>query len=413
MGHKQPVEGHLELDEGRLLTWSGDGSLRLWNLEDGAQLAKLDQGGPVSGAQRLDGPQLLSWSGEGDFSLWDLEEGASLARLDCGSGEPLGFEVLDNGNILTLSADGPRVWEPGSGKQLHSLTPGDVLLGSRLFESGRLVCWWEDGTVQLWDVQEGKSVATFEGHRGVVQGAEMLDQDRLLTWATPFPVPPEGQDSEGVEFTYTGVGFNGKASSRKIAELIQQNPEGEHVILTIDGQKPWHEVEEVAHRVRTGEIRVWHLQSGALLSEFDQRWVEGVALLESGRLVSWSGRALHTWDARLCRLESTQKANIRELRVLDDHRVLTLDRGSIRLWDLDAERKQVSHMTGQRGQFDIRILSDDTLASWGGRTLQVWDLSDGSCVARMQGHRGSISGLHELDDGRLLTWSEDGTVRLW
>ena len=39
--------------------------------------------------------------------------------------------------------------------------------------------------------------------------------------------------------------------------------------------------------------------------------------------------------------------------------------------------------------------------------------ADGSAPSPLAGHTGGVTGALELTDGRLLSWSEDGTLRLW
>jgi WD40 repeat protein len=62
-GHEGVVLGALELRDGRLLSWSGDGTLRLW-AADGTERAVLrGHKAKVTGALELRDGRLLSWSG--------------------------------------------------------------------------------------------------------------------------------------------------------------------------------------------------------------------------------------------------------------------------------------------------------------------------------------------------------------
>jgi WD40 repeat protein len=58
-------------------------------------------------------------------------------------------------------------------------------------------------------------------------------------------------------------------------------------------------------------------------------------------------------------------------------------------------------------------LRDGRLLSWSeDTTLRLW-AADGTELAVLRGHEGEVSGALELRDGRLLSWSEDKTLRLW
>ena len=80
-GHEEAVSGALALPDGRLLSWSGDKTLRLWSA-DGAPLAELcGHEEAVSGALALPDGRPLSWSKDDKtLRLWSAD-GASLAVL--------------------------------------------------------------------------------------------------------------------------------------------------------------------------------------------------------------------------------------------------------------------------------------------------------------------------------------------
>ena len=45
--------------------------------------------------------------------------------------------------------------------------------------------------------------------------------------------------------------------------------------------------------------------------------------------------------------------------------------------------------------------------------MRLWDGETGATLAVMDGHTGSIDGAKLLSDGRILSWCDDGTLRLW
>jgi WD40 domain-containing protein len=73
-------------------------------------------------------------------------------------------------------------------------------------------------------------------------------------------------------------------------------------------------------------------------------------------------------------------------------------------------QERIGHRMYVRG---AAALSDGRLLSWSDdTTLRLWT-SDGAPLAELKGHRGRIFGATALSDGRLLSWSDDGTLRLW
>ena len=45
--------------------------------------------------------------------------------------------------------------------------------------------------------------------------------------------------------------------------------------------------------------------------------------------------------------------------------------------------------------------------------MRLWNLQSGTCVGELKGHVGAVRGVRKLADGRLLSWSDDCTMRLW
>ena len=71
----------------RILSWSYDNTLRLWDAATGAAIGEpLRHEGRVDGAvYSPDGERILSWSGDKTLRLWDAATGAAI-------GEPLRHE---------------------------------------------------------------------------------------------------------------------------------------------------------------------------------------------------------------------------------------------------------------------------------------------------------------------------------
>jgi WD40 repeat protein len=58
-------------------------------------------------------------------------------------------------------------------------------------------------------------------------------------------------------------------------------------------------------------------------------------------------------------------------------------------------------------------LEDGRILSWSiDGTLRLWD-GNSVPLATLEGHQDTINGALALPDGRILSWSEDRTLRLW
>ena len=67
-------------DEERVLTWSRDGSARIWSAKDGSALtAPMKHDKSVSGAVfSKDEERVLTWSDDGSARIWSAKDGSAL-----------------------------------------------------------------------------------------------------------------------------------------------------------------------------------------------------------------------------------------------------------------------------------------------------------------------------------------------
>ena len=126
-----PVVGtRLSQDEARVLTWSLDGTVRLW---DAAQ----------------DTP-LRTWKRE------DLVRGAVFSR--------------DESRVLTWSKDGTaRLWDPAQDTPLRTWKHEEWVYGAVFSrDESRVLTWSQDGTARLWDAAQDTPLRTWK-HEDVVR----------------------------------------------------------------------------------------------------------------------------------------------------------------------------------------------------------------------------------------------------
>jgi WD40 repeat protein len=193
--HDDSVRGATALPGGRILSWSDDETVRLWD-ESGALLATLKgHTAPVVHATLLGDGRILSWSEDASLRLWDGATGHPLATLVGHSGPVSGALVLTDGRFLSWSEEDEsvRTWDGATGAPIATLAdPSRKVKGVARLPGDRVLFWARgDGPIHdalsrqlfVWDGNAHGGVTTLAGHSGWVIGATVLPDGRILSWS--------------------------------------------------------------------------------------------------------------------------------------------------------------------------------------------------------------------------------------
>ena len=135
--HDGDVNGAMVLDDGRVLSWSSDGTLRIWDVATGEGRSLTGHHGSVRGADALPDGRALSWGDDGKLRTWDLTtgEGHAIGRHE------------------------------------------DSVDGALVLPEGRAMSWSNDGTLRVWDLATAEA-HPLVGHESFVRGALPLPGGR-------------------------------------------------------------------------------------------------------------------------------------------------------------------------------------------------------------------------------------------
>ena len=161
IGHTAPVTGAVALRNGDILSWSEDGTLRLWDPEGVATHTLKGHSGPVTGAISLKDERLLSWSEDGTLRLWD-PEGVATHTLKGHSGPVTGAISLKDERLLSWSEDGTlRLWENNGAAIITLISHQHNVEGAHELPNGGFLSWSADGKFGCWSAEKVSSGAVY------------------------------------------------------------------------------------------------------------------------------------------------------------------------------------------------------------------------------------------------------------
>ena len=353
-GHTGPVNGATLLPDRRILSWSDDGTLRLWTADGEPLKVLMGHKGSVKGARVVSEDRLLSWSRDHTLRLWDAEV-ESIKVLEGHTGPVLGVVLMPNGRIVSWSTDGTlRLWT-ANGDLLQVFHGHErEVNGALVISEDRLLSWSCDQTLRIWEISNKTPIAVLHGHKGEVRGALVVSEDRLLSWC---------RDSLCLWNLIDG--------------RIIKSFEGHQGLL--EGALVFSECLLLSWSI-FGTMQIWHLSDGMLIASLEghPNWINGALAASKDRLLSWSvDNTLRLWNA----------TDITPIAVLKGH--LSFINGAI-------------------------VVPNNLILSWSrDGNLRLWNATDGTPIAVLKGHMGNVNGALTFPENRLLSWSSDGTLRLW
>ncbi|KAG8005586.1 Apoptotic protease-activating factor 1 [Nibea albiflora] len=199
------LEGHTKTvlhcqfcqDGQTLITSSEDTTIRVWRWQSGE--CKVLQGHKEQVrcfsllSNSADNTRLLSWSFDGTVKMWDVESGEKLQDIEAHRGAILSCHVSPDGcHFATTSADKTaKLWHCESWQCVHTLSGHlDCVRSCRFsWDSRRLATGDDNGEIRLWGVRDGSllKICSRDGkdgmdslHGGWVTDLHFSSDDSLL-----------------------------------------------------------------------------------------------------------------------------------------------------------------------------------------------------------------------------------------
>ena len=335
--------------------------------------------------------------------------------------------------------------EPTALNGLASGISGALPLG----DGQRVVTWSAEGSLQLWNLGVPQVTWPRACHDGAVLGAAAVGDGRaVLTWSADGSSRLWDVET-GQERLQLRVDAPDAIASAVLLQDGRQALLCTHGVHIQQADLSTGQMQPLANAAPIGDSHSWHC------TRIDDHWVilshlnDGSDGMECpGHLMAGGQAALMWGDAsgyqRLLHLGPDGNAEMVEQDAaldclhlpLDDHRVLVLTMGAVQADEELVALEHAGWVQGLAGSAEEAMLvrfepwrgepgshrngmlvvpGESWALSWGGAGLLLaWRLDRPGPPVPLVGHDGKVLGAQALPDGRrVLSWSDDGTLRLW
>lgn len=265
------------LQDGRIITGSNEGTLRIINLEtkqiQSIQYAHKDD---ITVIKSFSNNRIVTGSNNGSLKVWTLFIDNIIFDFDLIGHTSLIMDILilNDGRIAT--SEGPqgtnevRVWDPVSG-ECELILPGNTGGVFKMISTNdKIICACWDNIIRIWDLNTQKS-KSLHGHTDSITGLGLLSGNRLVSISTD--------------------GYIRLWDLKKVAliDTISTVSEGLISLLIVPG-------DIIVVGARNGKIYLYKNTSFYGFFHKHATFVTDLALLPDGQLVSFSSNIIRTWN---------------------------------------------------------------------------------------------------------------------
>jgi WD40 repeat protein len=329
----------------------------------------------VHGAFFLSNGQLLSWSLDGSLKLWDTSSGQCLNSMTFDDGNLLEVQIDDDVLAIARYAELPVcvVWNVQTGEKVAELIGHlKTITGGIWLADGRVLTWSDDGTLRIWIAMTGKEERLFDRHTASISGVCVLVDGRVASWSESGELwiwnsgndVASGQvatfiassvlgallpaDGRLVYWTVSGSFFRADQGLQEFKHVFDAGLEivsagvPTHALEVASGQIAyWHEL-MVHHGTYEHVIEVWDLDRRELRGRLagHQSTIEGVKVAPGNRLISYDNNGeTRLWDLEHCSALGTFQGPSQVWGVcpVGANRILASG-GDVRVWDIEARQ---------------------------------------------------------------------------
>ncbi|RYY41417.1 MAG: hypothetical protein EOO08_02070 [Chitinophagaceae bacterium] len=413
-GHQYGVSSwRFSPDGNKIVTSSGDETVRVWNSADGKCLVtiKLTKESVHDAFLSADGTKVVTvteaWEEKTrTVKLWDAASGAFVKRLTALVSKAV--PSADGSRLLTVSGNDNvvRVWETAGGALLKQFAAGDVVMDAEFSaDAKQAMVRLLPGVIKIWEVQQGKLMLHYE-HPGMYAAHFSPDGKRVALMA-------------GNAFSRAALLLDA-GSGQTVGNILEQRG-SEKTFVTKIAFAP--DMQKIAIGYDDGVIRILDAATNSLLVTLRNHsdFLNFASYAADGTSVATvSDRQVRLWNMTTGELTSELRGHtklvLRPLFSPDSRKLATISLdATARLWDV-ASGRLVATLIGHKSELYSACFSpagDRIVTTSRDHTAKLWDATTGALLMTFA-HDDDVYKVAFSPDGkRVATTAADGLARVW
>jgi WD40 repeat protein len=190
-GESEMITIALSPDGKKVVSGSHDGAVRLWNIDTGRVIAKWMGSSVSSVCWHRDAERVVCGSYEGAARVWDVESGKTILEIETGLSW---VHAIYSPDMMMIATGGDShnnefisIWDAKTGKLVTNLkghTEGVCCLAFTL-DGTTLISGSRDHSIRIWNTTTWQQIAVLTGHTGPIFGIAISPNGRILASSSP------------------------------------------------------------------------------------------------------------------------------------------------------------------------------------------------------------------------------------
>jgi WD40 repeat protein len=410
-------------DGNQLTTSDTNGSIQIWSLTNGKQLALCTghNSWVWSVAYSPSQPILASCGQDHQVRLWDSQTGQCLKLLEGHTGIATSVTFSPDGLWLASTSGDQtiRLWNVATGQCVQVLHGHAACVWSAVFhpDGKTLFSAGEDNVIRHWSLDRGQCIQTLTGHEHWVRTIDLSPDGQKLV---------SGSDDQTLKLWDV-------TTSTCLATLTGHHKPVTSVTFNSDGRT-------LASSSYDQTVKLWCVVSQQCLQTLHKHtnFVWSVAFHPTQLLLASGGEdyTARLWDMQTGQCSKTFQGHsnsIYTIALSTTHHLLASghEDQTLKLWDFNYQTLSATSnpqpfrvLRGHTGRiFSIafapssceKLSTDQILASGSAdRTIKLWNSHTGQCLHTLQGHTSWVWAIAFHPNGKqIASASYDHTIKLW